>query len=262
MIRSFRFIEKCPKPVRDTGCTFCKMPMEQPIKQDNLNNTCVTPWKHVLILSHGYSKIGQLPSNIYKPEGIASQLRKMHLGTSQGSHPVLFSHIFPYNFKEDIPEDTHLVYMYPNNIRIQFKTKHLKEFHDYYLSPPITSPVSNPFDTTSSNSSQKTTASIIDSSIFQETKLRHPLYMACGHGSRDERCGKSAPYILREFETICNPNERLAYVSHIGGHAYAGNVIIYPENIWYGRVSPEKVQGIYNSYHNKEIIKEHYRGRV
>jgi len=27
-------------------------------------------------------------------------------------------------------------------------------------------------------------------------------------------------------------------ISHIGGHKYAGNVIVYPSGTWYGRVTP------------------------
>ena len=36
----------------------------------------------------------------------------------------------------------------------------------------------------------------------------------------------------------------LVKVSHVGGHKFAGNVIVYSPSgtgVWYGRVSPEKV---------------------
>lgn len=260
MLRNFKLIDKCPKPIKDTGCTFCKVHMNQPINQGNLNNTSPAPWKHVLILSHGYNTIDDLPPNIYKTDGIAKQLRNLHLSSGQTMHPVLFSHIFPYNFKENIPKNSHVVYLYPNNVRVEFESQHLQQFHDHYLTSSSETTISNPFKKVSKEMHH--TTQNVDTSIFQETALCDPLYMACGHGSRDERCGKSAPYILQEFQTICNPKEKLAYISHIGGHAYAGNVIIYPENIWYGRVLPDKVQGLYHSYHNNQIIKELYRGQV
>ena len=41
--------------------------------------------------------------------------------------------------------------------------------------------------------------------------------------------------------------------SHVGGHKYAGNVIVYPEGVWYGYVRPDDAG---------RIVREHLaRGR-
>ena len=81
------------------------------------------------------------------------------------------------------------------------------------------------------------------------------MVLICGHTKRDIRCGVMAPLIEREFLAVLK-RENLAekvdvgLISHIGGHAYAGNVIYFPADAsrmpvtWYGRVFPENVQGI------------------
>lgn len=118
--------------------------------------------------------------------------------------------------------------------------------------------------------------------------------LICGHGGRDERCGIMGPLLRSEFEEklqekgIClapqTRNElsrnqdtqyaRVGLISHIGGHKYAGNVIIYvppsfKENalagtgIWYGRVAPEHVEGIVNeTILGGRVIADMFRGGI
>jgi hypothetical protein len=123
------------------------------------------------------------------------------------------------------------------------------------------------------------------------------LILVCGHGGRDERCGKMAPILRAEFEeklrgrgisvltgspdspmtvksSLDAPPARIASISHIGGHKFAGNVIIYiPPNfsrnalagkgIWYGRVGPEHVEGIVSeTILGGKVIKENFRGGI
>ncbi|KAJ5397323.1 Aminoacyl-tRNA synthetase class 1a anticodon-binding [Penicillium cosmopolitanum] len=71
-----------------------------------------------------------------------------------------------------------------------------------------------------------------------------PTILICGHGGRDLRCGVMAPALESEFQrvlqaqgyksaggdgtTIDGPNHaNIGLISHVGGHKYAGNVIIY-----------------------------------
>ncbi len=128
------------------------------------------------------------------------------------------------------------------------------------------------------------------------TKNTSPTVLICGHHSRDTRCGILGPILGAEFNSCIRGagqppaddepstgfgfkgfepispvrKSRIALISHIGGHAFAGNVVIYlPKlfkmpggkvsplagtGIWYGRVEPRHVQGIV-----EETIK---RGRV
>lgn len=72
---------------------------------------------------------------------------------------------------------------------------------------------------------------------------------------------------------------RVGFISHIGGHKFAGNVIVYlppgskmengEENplagcgVWYGRVEPKHVEGIVKeTVMGGRVIEEHFRGGV
>lgn len=103
-----------------------------------------------------------------------------------------------------------------------------------------------------------------------------PVVLICGHGTRDQRCGIYGTILRDHFELhlpfttpLSHPSQpstpHIALISHIGGHAFAGNVIIYippgyippptakghegegqmnklaGSGIWYGRVEPDSV---------------------
>lgn len=88
--------------------------------------------------------------------------------------------------------------------------------------------------------------------------ITKPVVMICGHGGRDQRCGILGPILHSAFEREFRRRSidaDVAQISHIGGHKFAGNVIIYlppslegnalkGAGIWYGRVGPENVQGV------------------
>ncbi|MGH7549281.1 MAG: sucrase/ferredoxin-like domain-containing protein [Gemmatimonadota bacterium] len=76
------------------------------------------------------------------------------------------------------------------------------------------------------------------------SSLQRRAVLVCVHGARDERCGCRGPAILRELREACAAEELDVAVhatSHVGGHKYAANVIVYPEGVWYGTVRPEDV---------------------
>ena len=118
-------------------------------------------------------------------------------------------------------------------------------------------------------------------------KLQNPLLplekvpditiLICSHRGRDLRCGIYGPVLRDEFKNqLSRANipiwgtaeydpkstraARVGLISHIGGHAFAGNAIIYipptaitsdqkPHplagwGVWYGRVEPSHVEGI------------------
>jgi hypothetical protein len=142
------------------------------------------------------------------------------------------------------------------------------------------------------------------------------LVLVCGHGGRDARCGVMGPVLRREFEeklaatdvfevrrgpvqvdTFWEDMERIGeeesrnapggaskigtrvgLISHIGGHKFAGNIIIYlPPNfkydgkqhplaghgIWYGRVEPKHVEGIVQETIIKgNVVEDLFRGGI
>ncbi|KAI7854941.1 Sucrase/ferredoxin-like-domain-containing protein [Circinella umbellata] len=71
------------------------------------------------------------------------------------------------------------------------------------------------------------------------------LLLVCGHARKDKRCGTIGPMLLTALEDalkVCQVEAQVALVSHLGGHAFAGNLVIYTHQgqraIWYGRVTP------------------------
>ena len=125
-------------------------------------------------------------------------------------------------------------------------------------------------------------------------KVDEILVLICGHGGRDDRCGKLGPVLKEEFEEKLQrqninvlkgaPDQeqqqkgvrsaRVGTISHIGGHKWAGNVIVYlppsfsdnplaGKGIWYGRVAPEHVEGIVaKTIIEGQVIKELFRGGI
>lgn len=106
---------------------------------------------------------------------------------------------------------------------------------------------------------------------IENTDTLHPsIILVCAHMQRDVRCGVIGQAILEEISNwksnneskLSNPIQSYA-CSHIGGHAFAGNLIIYPSGDWYGRITPCLVQQLLDAHIlQKKIIKKHYRGSI
>ncbi|EPE02290.1 fmi1 protein [Ophiostoma piceae UAMH 11346] len=145
------------------------------------------------------------------------------------------------------------------------------------------------------------------------------LVLICGHGGRDARCGIMGPVLEAAFEgqlervgvavqhgpievgpgparladktdeeadpsrsVVFHKSEktaRIGMISHIGGHKFAGNVIIYlPPNlaqadgsahplagygVWYGRIEPQHVEGIVKeTVLDGRVVTDHFRGAI
>jgi len=134
------------------------------------------------------------------------------------------------------------------------------------------------------------------------------LVLVCGHGGRDQRCGIAGPVLEAEFrrllpalgvEVLTGPVEveseapalegpvetppgataRVGLISHIGGHKFAGNVIVYLPpgmrsedggehplagcGVWYGRVEPKHVEGIIlETVLKGNVVADHFRGGI
>lgn len=100
--------------------------------------------------------------------------------------------------------------------------------------------------------------------------------LLCSQRTRDARCGQSAPLLRREFERHLRPlglyrdmddtrpgGVGIYFISHVGGHKYSANVIVYrrrdfdwykrggeeedegaSQGIWLARVRPEECENI------------------
>ncbi|XP_076913009.1 altered inheritance of mitochondria protein 32-like [Bidens hawaiensis] len=105
--------------------------------------------------------------------------------------------------------------------------------------------------------------------------LRGSYIFVCSHGARDKRCGVCGPALVTRFkeEIESRGYESKVFVrpcSHIGGHKYAGNVIIFGSNNhqkvtghWYGYVMPDDVPLLLDQHIEKgEIVDRLWRGQM
>jgi len=90
---------------------------------------------------------------------------------------------------------------------------------------------------------------------------KHHLF-ACSHMARDERCGKCGPLLFDAINLeITKRNLQnevaVAQTSHIGGSEFSGNLVCYPKGDWFGKVTPEVIPKIFDSYiEQKASVKE------
>lgn len=95
----------------------------------------------------------------------------------------------------------------------------------------------------------------------------HHLFV-CVHGSRDARCGTCGPELIRQFACELDRHNltdsvQLMPSSHVGGHRFAGNVLLYPGGDWYGNVTPQDVPEIVERHIlGQKILWRLWRGRM
>ncbi|KAF6145108.1 hypothetical protein GIB67_013459 [Kingdonia uniflora] len=105
--------------------------------------------------------------------------------------------------------------------------------------------------------------------------LRGSYIFVCSHGSRDRRCGVCGPPLVTKFQEEIDARGLQSQVSvspcsHIGGHKYAGNVIIFSRTThcgvaghWYGYVTPDDAHILLDQHIGKgEIIDRLWRGQM
>ncbi|MCK5440166.1 MAG: sucrase ferredoxin [Gemmatimonadetes bacterium] len=104
-------------------------------------------------------------------------------------------------------------------------------------------------------------------SAVPHTLLEGTHVFVCTHGSRDDRCGQCGPAIVSALRRACRDAElddvSVRATSHVGGHKFAGNVLIYPDGVWYGHVRPEDASRIAIEHiRDRTVIAELLRGRI
>ncbi|CAE7195139.1 unnamed protein product [Rhizoctonia solani] len=87
----------------------------------------------------------------------------------------------------------------------------------------------------------------------------------CTHGARDCRCGDIGGEIAQALRAMKRPDLRVFDIGHIGGHKWAGNVIVFPLGDWYGNLRPEDVPRFVEHITGPDRIEPwwaHWRGRM
>ena len=87
-----------------------------------------------------------------------------------------------------------------------------------------------------------------------------PLFLVCTHGKHDRCCARyGRPLWAALSEQV--DEERAWQCSHVGGDRFAGNVVVLPHGIYYGRVGRDDVATVLEEHLSGRIPLAHYRGR-
>ena len=90
--------------------------------------------------------------------------------------------------------------------------------------------------------------------------VEHPLLVVCTHGKRDRCCAKYGQPLYdalrRETET-----GHVWQSTHVGGDRFAGNVVVLPQGLYYGRVGPGDVGRLLAAHAAGRVDLDRYRGR-
>ena len=87
-----------------------------------------------------------------------------------------------------------------------------------------------------------------------------PLFLVCTHGRHDRCCAERGRPLAQRMSNT-HPDE-MWECSHIGGDRFAGNLVILPEGLYYGRVDAASGPGIAAAYFSGRLDLAHLRGRV
>jgi hypothetical protein len=103
-------------------------------------------------------------------------------------------------------------------------------------------------------------AQALDSGGGAATPLEGPLYVVCTHGKRDRCCARQGRplYDGLRHET---DTSHVWQSTHIGGDRFAGNVVVLPQGLYYGRVDSADATRLLAAHSAGEIDLDRYRGR-
>jgi hypothetical protein len=90
--------------------------------------------------------------------------------------------------------------------------------------------------------------------------VEHPLLVVCTHGKRDRCCAKFG----RPLYDALRREAESSWVwqsTHVGGDRFAGNVVVFPPGLYYGRVEREDVRALLDEHAEGNLLLERYRGR-
>ena len=86
------------------------------------------------------------------------------------------------------------------------------------------------------------------------------LFLVCTHGKRDACCARHGRPLYDALRDATDPD--LVWQStHVGGDRFAGNVVVLPHGLYYGRVAPEHVAGFLATHAAGKVDLDRYRGR-
>lgn len=146
-------------------------------------------------------------------------------------------------------------HVYPENLKVTFRSHRppfaeIEQFMSHLSSPALPS---------------------LDFLTIEQLPPRTVHIYVCTHNTRDRRCGVIGPLVKETMRNYLasSPSRALQVevfgCSHVGGHKFAGNMVIYRpvwrQGVWYGRITPEDVESVINdTVYQGKILGSHWRG--
>jgi hypothetical protein len=90
--------------------------------------------------------------------------------------------------------------------------------------------------------------------------VEHPLFIVCTHGKRDRCCAKYGHPLYDGVKGKVDP-DWVWQSTHVGGDRFAGNIVVLPEGLYFGRVGEADLDPLLDSYFDRRIYLDLYRGR-
>ena len=80
-------------------------------------------------------------------------------------------------------------------------------------------------------------------------------FVVCTNGRRDECCSLRGTPVLRAL------GDRAVACTHLGGHRFAANVLVLPDNLLFGRLDGASAVALADALEDGELPLDHFRGR-
>ena len=91
-------------------------------------------------------------------------------------------------------------------------------------------------------------------------RVDHPVLVVCTHGKRDPCCARRGRPLYDGLREAAD--EGWVWQStHVGGDRFAGNLVCFPEGVYYGRVTRVGAFAVLDDHLAGRIDLDHYRGR-
>ena len=98
-----------------------------------------------------------------------------------------------------------------------------------------------------------------DPGLFPEA-VDHAVAVVCTHGRRDPCCAERGRPLAAEASARF-PDE-VWESTHVGGDRFAGNMVVFPHGLVFGRVEPAEGAGILEALADGRLMLDRYRGRT
>ncbi|MFN2467252.1 MAG: sucrase ferredoxin [Gaiellaceae bacterium] len=90
--------------------------------------------------------------------------------------------------------------------------------------------------------------------------LGHPLFLVCTHGKHDRCCARYGRPLHDALSELAEPGW-VWQSTHVGGDRFAGNVVVLPEGLYFGRVGAGDALALLEDHLERRLDLERFRGR-